>query len=180
MAEPQARVLQAIARSRHAGWYRESCGGACPRHGPRACPYLELWEKYPIFLTKKQVSEWLSAVFVTCASTGGPFQARNARWLCLLHRSQAAWRNWGASCEGECCESHDWPDKSIAPLLYLAHTTPRQAVVLLHFGLFKEEDVSRLISKSLAIALLVAHLLHNRGSCLVDENLFFLFNLRSP
>lgn len=142
------QVFQAIARSRHAGWYRESCSGACPSSGSRSYSFVELWDKYPLFLTRNHVSQWLSNVHVATKKSLSPGRKPH-HWLCDLHKRQPSWRNWGGSCEGECCENYTWPDKSIAPLLYLAHTTPRQAVVLLHFGLFKEEDVSRLISKGM-------------------------------
>lgn len=105
-------------------------------------------------------SHLVDVTTVGCHDNGYSSQKR----LCAFHSAQAAWRNSGAICTGECCTRHVWPTRGLAPLLYIPHTTPNQAVVLLHFGLYTEQDVSRLVSTSLEVAILVTHLLHHKGT----------------
>lgn len=158
------RLFQAISRCRHAGWYRGTCNGACPHQGSRFCDFMDTWqEQAPLMVRVSQSdvrSHLIDATTIGCFDDG---HLANKR-LCALHVAQAAWRTYGASCIGDCCARHVWPTREVAPLLYIPHTTPTQAVVLLHFGLFTEQDVSRLISTSLEVAILVTHLLHHKGT----------------
>lgn len=165
-------LFLAIAKTRHAGWYRESCAGACPYQGARSCAFLNLWSEYAKSFTNSQLAS-IRALLQDRILRGCCLDYNAAddnsvvslqRGLCLLHSRQAAWRIFGASCEGVCCEKYAWPTKEASPLLYVPHTTPRQAVVLIHFGLHTKEDVAQLISTSMEVAILVAHLLHHQGN----------------
>lgn len=160
--EAAATLFQAIAKTRHAGWYRDSCAGACPHKGARSCAFLSIWsEKQDAQGTPQKYLPILDCCRHGNLVDGPPLLQRG---LCKLHHSQATWRSYGAKCEGESCAKYDWPTKEVAPLLYLSHTTRRQAVVLLHFGLYTEEDVQTLIANCIEVATLVTHLLHHKGT----------------
>lgn len=173
-----ALVKEALANLRHPQWYREEYAGGCPKKGTAACKALFSWTALPDSLkaSLSAIKTYLTRRKEICPeenaeeqheesnSNGNSRSLRTfAARLCELHRSQAAWIKWGTTCKGEVCEGHEWPQKAYAPLLYLKSTSPRQAVILLHFGLLKETDVTRLIRDDFPVALFVSHLLHNSG-----------------
>lgn len=165
-------LFQAIAKRRHLGWYRAACAGACPHQGARRCVFVDMWSNQVRSLTATQLvglRSRLQEQFVVrggcrCCAVTTDTSSPPLSGLCALHHRQVAWRNYGASCRDMCCAKYTWPTKEQAPLLYLAHTTPSQAVVLLHFGLYSEEDVYTLITNYVEVAILVAHLIHHKGT----------------
>lgn len=179
---PELLLLEAILKAGHMGWYRQQCSGSCP---PK-CPFLSLpWATaMPVSLLSNAIHSHLEARIMRCSgisaaatttttiigtttdiSSGGmlPLIFQRKKRLCALHNAQAAWRKRGSSCAGECCLAHDWPEKESAPLLHLPHLSPRQAVVLLHFGLLTEANAREVVTWNAPLAKLVVHLLHNKG-----------------
>lgn len=174
-APPPALVRQAIATLRHVHWYRDDYEGGCPT----SCKAFFSWDSLPgslraslasvqAQLTKKKEicpEEQSSDQGEEESSLNASSSTRTlAARLCDLHRSQASWKKWGTTCKGEYCDGHEWPTERDAPLLYVRSTSPRQAVILLHFGLLKEADVDRLVRDNFPVALFIAHLLHNSGA----------------
>ena len=128
-----AQVHQVIAVARHGSWFIEKCLGVdCPRRGPRACKHAVAWRD-------------------VCQELRASIRQSLQSWL-----TQVSATRW-CSCVGK----HGWPNASTAPLIYMPHTSARQAKILLHFGLCQDSDVSLLIRKDYLVALLVAHLLHH-------------------
>lgn len=178
-------VRDAITTLRHTFWYHIDYQGGCPRNkkNQSACRAVFSFDSLPS--SKKPVLKDIKA----CLSKKSeicpyekeeeeqdnkdeeeeeegetPSRRSAAARLCELHRRQASWKNWGTSCDNFFCYGHEWPLKKDAPLLYLKCTSPRQAVILLHFGLLKEANVSRLVTDHFPVAIFVAHLLHNNGT----------------
>lgn len=178
-------VKDAITSIRHTFWYRVDYQGGCPRKKKDqscACRAVFSFDSLPLTKkpTLKDIKACLSKKSEICPyekeeeeeeeeekkeeEGGTPSRRSAAARLCELHRRQASWKNWGTSCDNFFCYGHEWPLEKDAPLLYLKCTSPRQAVILLHFGLLKEAHVNRLVTEHFPVAIFVAHLLHNNGT----------------
>ena len=172
-----AHVREAILSVRHGQWYRVEYEGGCPRKDKNACSALFSYDALPREKTASlnDIKSCLSKKTDICPDEkeekeeeeeekqeSTPRRDASSR-LCELHRRQATWRNWGTSCDDSYCHGHEWPSEKDAPVLYRKSTSPRQAVILLHFGLLKESHVDKLVMNNFPVALFVMHLMHNTG-----------------
>lgn len=167
----ESSVRKAIVSVRHARWYRAEHEGGCPKN---ACSSLFSFDSVSAAerASLKDIQACISRKTDICPAekeeeeegedVKSPRKDAASR-LCELHRRQTTWRNWGTTCDDYYCHGHEWPSEKDAPLLYLKFTSPRQAVILLHFGLLKESHVDRLVTENFRVAVFVAHLMHNSG-----------------
>lgn len=182
-------LAESISKAGHIGWYRQANEGGCPREASaRPCPYLSLWNGVPPSLSATTVRLWLASRHVVCNTptradqksiTNGLLgifhkSKKSKEKLCSLHQVQPAWCKRGSTCVDECCYNHTWPEKKRAPLLYVPHLSPLQAIVLLHFGMYTKDDVERLVQQHTDIALFVSHLLHNNGPSSQHQTCYFI------
>ncbi len=79
-------------------------------------------------------------------------------WKCACHAHNPHWhRPRDYTCASAPCEGHAWPSRERAPLLYDALLHPLQALLLLHFEVWRDEHIAALDD---ALLLLLAVLMH--------------------